>query len=305
MLQRGVWYPEEWQGNDKLSHHRLVPRLRTRADQQLAAEFAALNASRHKMVLISAEDLADLPGESIAYFKSLLGGAQARIIFYCRRWSELLPSGWQEMIKHGDTLTFPEFLSRHFVNCFGSHTINYAHTLGRYAQQFGLVNISLVSYSNIVDDNRDLLTNFCQNFLSWSDPPTPSHGRVNVSIDPVEIELIRALNGLHRSAGHEKSATMLHSYQRYRSKLDLTKVFETIKQDIAHFKINEGLGPLQNLHNELFRQYGAQLVEPRAGQQLFAPKLSEAPYARQDYLLAGESAALIHGLYRAIHDTSG
>jgi hypothetical protein len=300
LLDRGIWYPEVWQGEDKLSHHRLVQRLRTPADEGLTGEFGSLNGPRYDTILISAEDLSDLSTDSIAHFKSLLGEAEARVVFYCRRWGELLPSGWQEMIKHGHTTTFPEFLSEHMVNLFRSNVINYGHTLARYVQHFGLSNISLVSYSNIVDGGGDLFINFCQKFLSWNDPPAPAHGRVNVSLDPVEVEIIRALNAIELLHGGEKSTAIIQKYRRSKNKLVLANLIAAIKSNVAHSRINEGLGPLQYLHGELFRQYGSLLVEPRSGPRLFAPKLSEIPYVRQDYLLTEGVAASLHDIYRII-----
>jgi hypothetical protein len=305
LLERGILYPELWQGADKLGHHRLAQRLRTKADEGLIGEFTSLNGKRYDTILISAEDLADLGTDSIAYFKSLLGGAEARVIFYCRRWGELLPSGWQEMIKHGHTITFPEFLSEHAVNSFGSHVINFGHTLARYVEQFGLPHISLVSYSNIVDSGRDLFTHFCQEFLSWDNALVPQHGKVNISLDPVEVEIIRALNAIELSCGSEKSNVIFRGFQQSKNKFDLSNLIAAIKNNMGHARINEGLGPLQYLHSELFRQFGQLLVEPRTGPRLFVPKLLEVPYARQDYLLFGGNAAIIQDVHRKVHDAVG
>jgi hypothetical protein len=202
--------------------------------------------------------------------------------------------------RHGNTITFPEFLSAHAVNSFGSNVMNYGLTLARYAEQFGLSNISLVSYSNIVDAGGDLFINFCQNFLSWNDPPAPSHGRVNVSLDPVEVEIIRALNAIERARGGEQSTAIFRSYRHSKGKLDLTKLNSGIQSYLAHSAINEGLGPLQYLHSELFRQFGPLLVEPRTGPRLFVPRLSQVPYVRQDYLLSQEVAATIQAIYKEI-----
>ena len=146
-------------------------------------EFEFLNGSGNETVLLSAEDLVGLSAANILTLRSLLGGASARVIFYCRRWSELLPSGWQELVKHGHTMTLPEFFSAHVVNAPGSNIINYGQALDRYAEHFGLENISLVSYSNIIDNNGDLFVHFCRNFLSWTDPPPPALDRVNVSAE--------------------------------------------------------------------------------------------------------------------------
>jgi hypothetical protein len=300
LLERGILYPEFGQGPDKLSHDKLAEKLRANDYAGLSDEFGSVNDSRYETVLISAEDLSDIRSDGIAHLKSLLGGAQARVVFYCRRWSELLPSGWQELIKHGETTTFPEFLSSHMVNAFGSHVMNYGHTLARYAEHFGLPNISLVSYSNIVDSGGDLLINFCRNFLAWPDPPVPSLGRVNVSLGPVEVEVIRALNVIDRAHGGKQSSHIFRAFRQAKPTLDLTDLLAAIEGHVVRLRVNEGLGALHYLHTELVRQFGGLLTEPRTGPQLFAPKVSDIPYIRQDYLLGSGPAAALLDVYERI-----
>ena len=48
LLERGIWYPDQWQGDDKLGQLRLVQRLRGSSSDGLTEEFAALNASGYK-----------------------------------------------------------------------------------------------------------------------------------------------------------------------------------------------------------------------------------------------------------------
>jgi hypothetical protein len=301
-LRRGIWYPEQWQGDDKLGHHRLVQRLRARTSDGLGEEFASLNASNHEVILISAEDLSDLKPDAIRYFKGLLADASAHVVFYCRRWSELLPSGWQEHVKHGETITLPEFLAAHVVNPFGTHVINYSRTLDRYAEHFGISNIRLVSYSNLLDVGDDLFIRFCKNLLSWDDPPKPNSERVNTSLNPIDVELLRSLNAMEAAhAGHSSSEL----FRRYRSKasaLDVSIPVAAMKQHTGHTRINEGTGALQLLHTELFKKFGSLLAEPRHGQLLFAPKQAEIPYVRQDYLLASNVVESLHEIYRKIRE---
>ena len=180
LLGRGVMYPELWQGKDKYSHPELPRKLRAGADHELMDEFEFLNSSDNDTVLISAEDLVGLSAANILTLRSLLGRASARVIFYCRRWSELLPSGWQELVKHGHTNTLPEFFSAHVVNAPGSNIINYGQALDRYAEHFGLKNISLVYIAISLMTMGDLFVHFCHNFLSGPIPP-PALDRVNVA----------------------------------------------------------------------------------------------------------------------------
>jgi hypothetical protein len=297
---RGVWYPEQWQGEDRLGHHRLAQRLRAGWDDGLVEEFAALNSSNHETILLSAEDLSDLKAEEVATLKGLMGASPVRIVFYCRRWSEVIPSGWQELVKHGNRSTFLEFLSSHLANPNGAHVINYSRTLRRYAESFRLSEMSLVSYSNIVDGGGDIFANFCASFLSWMDPPNPDLARVNVSLDPAQVEVIRALNAIEWARSGRDGSDILRSYLRNRAAFDLSALESVMRQHIVHAKVNEGTGPLNNLHAELFKEFGPLLSEPRSGARFFVPKLAEIPYVCRDYLLCDGVAASLQDIHRKI-----
>jgi hypothetical protein len=300
LMERGIWSAEQWQGEERLGHHRLVRRLRAEADDGLAEEFASLNASSHQTILLSAEDLADLGSEHIARFKSCLGESPARVVFYCRRWSELLSSGWKETIKHGHTITFPEFLSGQLANPAGSNVINYGQTLGRYAEHFGMANISLVPYSNIVDNHGDIFAHFCENFLAWKNPPKPPEERMNVSLDPVEAEIIRALNAIERERSGRSSEEIYFNYSRNLGKFDTSLVVSAMQRHTAIARMNEALGSLKLLHAELAQAFGSLLVEPRSGLGLFVPRRAEIPYLRQDYLLCDGVVAALKDIHRRI-----
>ena len=301
LLERGICYPQMWQGEYPLGHQRLAPRLQSGTDDGLADAFRRLEDQGCHTILISAEDLSDLTDYGVAYFRSLLGNAAARIIFYCRRWSETMPSAWQETVKQGHTMTLPEFTAENIGAPLESKLMNYDLILRRYSEQFGADNISLVSYSNIIDDDGDLFVHFCRSFLSWIDPPVPDLGKLNVSLDIVDVEVIRALNVIEQSAGGARSSAIRQSYMRHKNELDLSKLASAIESDIHHLRINEGFGPLQHLHERLFQQFGSLLVEPRSGPRLFTPRSAGVPYARQNYLASDECAAALQDIYRRIH----
>ena len=117
------------------------------------------------------------------------------------------------------------------------------------------------------------------------------------------MEIIRALNAIQQISGGQKTGAILRGYQLNKGNLDLSGVISAMQNRIGYAQnTNEGFGSLQYLHDELFRRFGPLLVEPRAGQRLFAPKLGKAPYVRRDYLLADGIAAAMQDAYRKIRD---
>ena len=111
LQQRGILYPAVWDytaGNP--SHLPLAQKLKAGDRDGLAQDFATLLASGAKQVLISAEDLSNLEIPALQLLQSLVAGSAVKIVFYVRRWSELLPSSWQESIKQGQCWTLPEYM---------------------------------------------------------------------------------------------------------------------------------------------------------------------------------------------------
>jgi hypothetical protein len=112
LRHHGVAYPIAWSSADtEPSHRKLVVALREGRTDQLRSEFDRIERDDPEYVLISAEGLNHLQEPALALLKTLTRGQPVTVIFYCRRWSDLLPSLWQEKIKHGYDETFPEFFS--------------------------------------------------------------------------------------------------------------------------------------------------------------------------------------------------
>jgi hypothetical protein len=145
--RQGVAYPAEWSSAEsEPSHRKLVMGLREERVDQLRFQFDSVEQNNPEYVLISAEGINNLERRSLELLRTLLRSNPVTIIFYCRRWSELLPSLWQEKIKHGYDETFPEFFAINVSDPFESVMMNFAQRLKVYTDIFGRENVRLVSY---------------------------------------------------------------------------------------------------------------------------------------------------------------
>jgi hypothetical protein len=299
LSNRGIIYPGQWRDGNQASHVALFRRLRGR-DPGLAVEFATLNDSPYKIVLISSEAMADLKLDELAFLRELLGGASVEIIFYCRRWSELLLSGWQEMVKHGYIRTFPEFLSAHLMNPFATHVMNFQITFDKFIGVFGAEGIHLVSYNFLIDQKIDLFEHFARTFLDWRDPPPPSVGRPNASLGPVDSEMLRVLHALEWTHSSACDPSLYRKYIQAKEALDIGALVAAMERDLRTLNINEDAPGLRLLHRRLFKQYGERLVEPRSGELLFAPTRAQLPFVGQNYLLAEGVVDAIERIYNQL-----
>lgn len=111
--QHGVWYPGE--GN---RHAREGWALRGRAPKGLPKvpgrvweDFATGVRAREGRVVISTEDLVNLPETKVSKAVQDLGSERVHMLVVARRLDTLIPSAWQQRVKTShETLTFDEFV---------------------------------------------------------------------------------------------------------------------------------------------------------------------------------------------------
>jgi hypothetical protein len=283
---RGIDYPDDWGGAD--GHHRLVEQLWANDLAAAQAAFDRLHRGEAATVLLSSETLAYLGDDDVARLHAMLRGQPATIIFYARRWSELLPSSWREMVKHGSLLTLPEFV----LSCLGdpaaSEVINFDRVLGRWGSVFGADVLRVASYSAVLDAGQDLLTHFASRFLDWPDMPETGVGRVNESLHMVDCEIIRSLNALEWTRARESRQRLYHRFLAQRDRLPVGFLVEQAMQYVVDtVRINDAAPGLAALHAAIADRYRPVLVPPLAPDGLlFAPRLGETLFIRPDYLMA-------------------
>ena len=302
LCERGILYPLDLVGEHAPGHSLLVERLRDAKDTGLARRFQEWNASSYSIILISSEDISKLPAGEIERLRSYLGGHRATIIFHCRRWLELLPSSWQEIVKHGQTTTFPEFMATNLMNPFASPIINYATLLDRFEPAFGIDNMVLVSYSNIVEQGGDLGEHFFRNFLGWPDAPLIPGLRPNPSLSISDIEVIRTLNAFAWKRSGCPTDRLRVRYLRAKPTLDLSVPFAAMDNHRGLLRLNENSRALHAVHEEIFAKYGRRLVAPRSARYFFVQRQGGIEYVKQDYLWADGVLGALNAIYDQIRD---
>jgi len=285
LQSRGILYPQQWTTEFVLGHAALARRLQEGPDERLRSEFQEVNASGSDIVLISAEDLSNLSTEQIATLRDCIGGYPVSVVFYCRRWLELLPSVWQELIKHGRTFNLPEFAAMQLVNPLDSLALNYARTLDKFAAVFTRESLFLVSYSNIVDGGGNIAEHFFREFLSWHDAPVARKVRINASLSLLDTEMIRILNAMRAMRGESADAGARDRYLQLRGDLDLDVARAAMERHNVSLLLDENAPGLRRMQDEIFEQYGDRLMPPRAERRFFSRRKGGMKYIDSSYLL--------------------
>lgn len=217
----GIYYPKDW--NTFLDGH-------TGLFHQLVQEhydFFGKNFSiflegvknTDKIVLFSNENLEELPIEAVKVLAKYFSPGKTSIVYYVRRWTDLLRSNWQEKIKHGDIMQFPGFMFGQFIHALDSPIVNYNLVLGKYADVFGPEHILVRCYDNIVQTGGNVFDDIIS--LALRAPP-PISGRPyleNPSFQPFEIEIIRYLNCALFAEGEQRSSRVREAYMSVRKSL--------------------------------------------------------------------------------------
>lgn len=297
LAARGVLYPDIWrQGGG----HANLPRNIRDESPDLPGEFAALEAGRHNTVLISAEGLSDLSVDHVKQLRALLRDSPAQIVFYIRRWSELIPSAWREQIKHGHVETLPEYVLR--VLRKPSRTAmsaNLHQHINNYITVFGEESVKLVSYNNVLEGGKDIFEHFCRTFLRWL-PPKIDIPRKNVSLSAVDAELIRVVNAMAIARTGAPFPQLHHSFQgltRSSRPEMVTELTDAMASSKGTLTLDDDVFWFRRMYSLMFEEYGRLLVPPARGDWFFRPKRLIVEYIQQDYLTSEGAVQALSRLY--------
>jgi hypothetical protein len=191
LLSLGVNYPTA----GRLEHvspygqHETVAKVKTLEQNNLDEYFSQFFGTA--TTLVSSQDFDGLTLEEIKKLGRSLAQVDVRIIYYRRNGLDLLPSHWQEEVKHGATSTLYQFISPHILSPLASKIMNPCIALNSYAGVFGKDRITIVDYDVALQKDGILQPLF--ELLGIERPPV-KHEVINRSLEPDFTEIIRALN---------------------------------------------------------------------------------------------------------------
>jgi hypothetical protein len=286
LIGRGIYYPREWTTPEiGWCHAELATLLQQGAFDAIQRVFANLKATGWPVIVLSSEDFSSLGEDRLRFLKECTG-ADAQIIFFARRWSELLQSRGQEHIRQGGTQLLPEFIAGILTDPFGSETINFSLVLDRFAKAFGPSRLKVLSYNNILERGDNLLSYFAAKILGIDDlpilSPTPAHASLSIE----NIELVRALNVLRTrhgakfpcQMGNLVAAVLEHPLRHTR---------QAMAGSVAEIPFDGFTEPFNTLYGSVVAKYG-QAIEKEFDEPdrlLFKRQRSSLRYIDSNYLL--------------------
>lgn len=187
---------------------------------RLSAESDAVN------VVISDEHLAALTPEQVERAVNGLRGREVHVVYATRNLARLLPSEWQEYVKHGSQLSFPEWVQKIFNSrdtgpgkwFWSVH--DPVDVITRWSSHVPVERIHVVTLPLPGADKNELWRRFCGIVDVDPDVATEFEVAGNDSLGVAEAELLRRVNAAlpdsfpvwhHRFLGRDVLATKILS----------------------------------------------------------------------------------------------
>jgi len=306
LLAQGICYPDNWwTAPDQIMHERLLHLLRGRCETHVKDSFKRLNAAGHRVVVLSCEGFDALEPDRLQLLRDAIGRNPIEIVYYCRRWSDRIPSDWKQEIKMGASPTLPEFYASYLRNPSETDAVSYSRVWEKFSQIFGKKSLRLVSYSNLRDRGVDLYTHFAKTFLGLSScDPNIEKDLIqrNVSPDLCDTEILRALNWLDFRAVGRVRLDMRVKFLLLRQTWDTRALAQMMADEIGMLEIRDDSEAFRRSWDGMCK-YSDRLLGKEFGGVFFDRRSTKVPYVSSNYLLKDKAVRALYSLYEEIVNT--
>jgi hypothetical protein len=293
----GIFVPSQWNDSpENPSHTGLIGILNRTSMSDGAAVFDAWRNSDHKMIVMSCEALCGMPHPALTRLRDLIGDNPIEIVYYVRRWSDLVPSAWQELVRQGGSLTFLDFLMQQVRDPERSSTINLETALQPLIDVFGRTSLCLVSYNSVVETGQDLFTHFAEHFLGLKDVEPSPDDLVNRSLPPEHIEMIRALNVVDRQLGSPTTSRMFRRAVEKEKELDLSDILRSLGVFKKELVINDNQWGASDIVTRNRTVLADCVVKPCPVRRFYNHRVTTVDYIDPDYMLVPGVADALRAL---------
>lgn len=228
LLRLGVNYPN-FGFSGQFGQHEAVEKVRALEQRQLDEYLAPFLSG--EVNFMSSENFDRLNSGEIQKLQKSLATADVRIIYYYRNHIDMLPSWWQEAVKHGSRISFHEFVLPHILRPFASNIVNPCVVLDLYADVFGKSNITIIDYNAALQKDTILAPLLELLGIELSGIINAS---VNASLKLEIVEIIRALNAIAEFNGQLRFHNIRTLFLRKRNADDIRGEVDALAAAIRH-----------------------------------------------------------------------
>ncbi|WP_434637400.1 hypothetical protein MLC35_01055 [Sulfurimonas sp. NW7] len=224
-----------------IAHHQLAEKL-------INKDFDSANNILQKIFIKSTEDITIISSENfdmlsieaIEFLANTLcmnDTVEVKVIFFKRKFDDLIISNWQESIKHGNTQSCYHYLLNHISAPYSSSVLNITGVLEKYSKYFGKENLIIIDYNQAKEERKDIIDIFFQSINKPEIKNIGTKAHINNSLNYTLVEVIRGLNILF----YKKYKKNPYDTIRNKFLLKLKNKFVESKVDILIESIEQNL----------------------------------------------------------------
>ncbi len=226
LKRNGILYPMVGRSSG-FGHHDLIRMIRKDNISTIREKFKDEEFLKYDTVIISSENFEYLDSGEIETLLEIFKEFTPKLFIYYRTWGSLLHSVWQEEIKHGSCMTYDRFCLENISFPFGSRFLNFTTFVNNVLKNIDGKNIFIASYNN-VKSKYDIL-NFFMKIFNLDVVSPNADIKMNVSLDPVTIEIIRVLNEFGFENGYRRNLVIRQIYLQEFKKIENKEQYNYIK----------------------------------------------------------------------------
>jgi hypothetical protein len=304
LRRNGIAYPDDWFIKpDQVMHETLWRLLQQGRYEEIEKSFRSINSQGHRVVVLSCEAFGDLEEAKLEALRDAIGNHRCEIVYYCRRWSDRIPSDWKQEVKMGRFTTLPEYYAPLLKNPYHLATINYSRVWQTLCRVFGRSSLRLVSFDHLRDRKIDQFKHFARHFLDWDGEHGVDAGLIDANVSPnsYDIEILRALNGIDYQAVRRYRYDMRVKFLYVRPNWDTRALESIMAEDLGTIDISDECESFLRSWNAI-RRYADCFVDEESRSEPFPRRTAEFSYVRSNYLLNGGAVDELQALYRKLED---
>lgn len=295
----GVAYHTNLMGRPiTMNHEWMLATLAAGRTPDLEAEFDRFNRSDYRYVILSTEGYFGIPDEQLDYLREMTAGNPVLVVYYARRWSERIPSQWQQLVKMGRFTTFPEHFAREMRHPERYFDLNPKLVFDRFARVFGRESLRIMPFNTLVERKIDLLDHFLKVLdIKLKERPAPDKIVANESPKIIDTEMLRVLNYLYFQATGERSHHVRMQFlRRLRELPQRDALTEIMKTDMGEVIVDDSSPVFQGLLAGM-EEYSDCIARVGDNPAFFRPRKRAFEFVQQNYLMHDGAVDLLRAMF--------
>ncbi|AYM85597.1 hypothetical protein [Pseudoalteromonas agarivorans] len=296
LLSGGVFYPKNYVRI--FGHHLIRDLIKGR---QLSESDSNFFKEIDSDILLSSEDFISFSIKDFEYIKTFFSDFDVHVIYSWRRASLKMYSIWQELIKHGQSVSFFEFYHNHLARPAQSYMLSADLQVERFVKVFGIKKVHLIDYDKAAKD-KNLLELFfsiinckySKEYLEKSESKVSN----NRSLNPFDTETIRILNKIMSSKYGMHGNDVREAYLDHYSELDITELHQIMQTQVTSLPVGNYFID-KKTERVMYSKFKENFINFEQAQYT-----SSITLIQDSWLMNSEAITLINNLADRIHERS-